>query len=186
MDLEEALKLLRSNKVEKLQYEAVSVTYALFPHKDLFYHTERVVHWARKIGKERGLDVSLLTTAAWLHDIGYVVSPKGHAKVGAEMVKKRLEKLGVEKDLIELIEDAIENHGSKGEPRTDYGHVLRLSDALAVWDPHFIGFFLLTTPCEEWREFLPEMEKKWAVIEEYGYEEKVDREGILQSIPCKE
>ncbi len=186
MELREALRLLRSRNLPLLQWEAISVTYALFHHKDLFYHTERVVHWARKLGKERGLDISILTTAAWLHDVGYAVSPKDHARVGAEAVKERLEELGLDEETAFYITDAIRNHGSRGTPETEYGHVLRLSDALAVWDPHFIGFFLLTTPCDEWRDFLPEMEKKWRVIEEYGEEERVEREKILAAIPCKE
>ncbi len=159
----------------KLSVEAAAVAYAAFGNHWIFYHTERVVAWARKLEKAHPYEA---TIAAWLHDIGRLVSDEEHAKVGAEWAKMWLKNKGLEEESIALVVDGIANHGSSTRPSTSVGHTLKLSDALSIWDPSFVVRLLQEGfEKEKLRKML---EKKWRVIEKYGAERHINKEDVLK------
>jgi len=149
-----------------------SVVVTAFDHSWLFYHTLSVLKFAKKIAEEKGLPervVKLVELSAWLHDIGYVEDAKRHREVGAAAVEKVLTKAGLPFSEVGIVVDGIRNHGTDDVPKTDVGHIIRLADALAVWDPQFVGAFVEDLFDEgERAKFRRLLDKKWRVIEEYG------------------
>jgi len=163
----EALELLRSREIEKLSKEAASVAYALLYPEFVYYHSERVLFWAVKIADDWKLEKSVVEVAAWLHDVGYAIDPDDHRRAGAEAVKRRLEEIGADEDVVSHVYDAIRNHGSKDAPRTPYGELMRFADGLGVIDPQLLGFYLPVVDEDEVKGFGKLVEKKLKVVEEY-------------------
>ena len=137
----------------------------------VLFHTKIVV----SIVKERGGD-KIDEVAAWLHDIGRAVVDKGHREVGAAWAEKWLKKFYITDEEVERILDGIRNHGTKDEPKTKTGKLLKLADALAVFD-------------EGWATMIVEYHRRWEgsdagermllkkfeVVEKMGSEEDVQR-----------
>ncbi len=99
-------------------------------------HTLRVVKLARRIAKEENADSDVVVVAAYLHDIARPIEridPKvDHAKKGAEIARKVLEKFGFPKEKMEMVAQAIEDHRFRNGkiPRTLEGKVLQDADRL--------------------------------------------------------
>ena len=73
-------------------------------------HTVEVVESARTIGRGVDLpeeDMTIVTIAAWLHDIGYFRTYAGHEEESALMAREFLEKENVPADVIRKVADCI-------------------------------------------------------------------------------
>jgi len=78
-------------------------------------HTERVLKLALHIGEKEGADLTIITLAALLHDIGRNCEDDSngkicHAEKGAELAKTLLEKHGFDQVMIEKITHCIKTH----------------------------------------------------------------------------
>jgi putative nucleotidyltransferase with HDIG domain len=75
------------------------------------FHIEPVAQYAKRLAKELGGDSEVIEAAAWLHDIGSIVSNrKDHHITGSEIAKPLLKELGFSADKIELIISCIKHH----------------------------------------------------------------------------
>ncbi len=92
-----------------------------------FEHTERVVRLCRVLGERLGADLSVLISAAILHDIGR--GEDGHAEKGAEIARIILKENGVSSDKIERIVEAIRVHSFSGGQEATSLEAQILSDA---------------------------------------------------------
>lgn len=87
-----------------------------FPVNHGFVHINNVIKNAKRLSKTFDLsshEESLLLVACTLHDIGYLDGREDHAFNGSLLAKKYLSDNGVEFRDIEVICDAIKNHGGK-------------------------------------------------------------------------
>ncbi|NPA76649.1 MAG: hypothetical protein GXN93_02755 [Candidatus Diapherotrites archaeon] len=143
----------------------------------VLFHTKIVVSLVKEKGGDRIDEV-----AAWLHDIGRAVVDKGHREVGAAWAERWVKKFYITDEEVERILDGIRNHGVNDQPKTKTGKLLKLVDALAVFDPG-------------WATMVVEYNRKWKnsdvgeklllkklpVIKELGNEEEVKwAEGVLE------
>jgi hypothetical protein len=101
-------------------------------------HANRVVQFAEEILKVEGGDPAVVVAASYLHDIGIheaekkYHSPAGHYQEmeGPPIARSLLEKLGVEKDLIDEVCDIIAHHHSPGKIQTLNFQILWEADSL--------------------------------------------------------
>jgi HD superfamily phosphodiesterase len=95
-------------------------------------HSEYIIKAAEELVKEKGIEnninINRIEIAAWLHDIGYIVSEEGHAEYSLRISKEKFE-------LDSIIEDCILNHDSKGKPVTKEGKIIQLADKLNLFYP---------------------------------------------------
>ncbi len=133
----------------------------------VLFHTKIVV----QIVKERGGD-KIDEIAAWLHDIGRAVVDDSHRAVGAIWAERWLKKFYITDEEIERILDGIKNHGTKDEPKTKTGKMLKLVDALAVFDEGWarmiVSYYTSKGKADVAKRML---EKKRRVVEELGSED---------------
>lgn len=100
-------------------------------------HVERVVRLCERIGPLEGCDMTVLRLAALLHDIGRHESDKAsgsvcHARLGAELARKELEKAAAEPELAEAVVHCVATHRFRGgaEPASIEAKVLFDADKL--------------------------------------------------------
>ncbi|OGQ98854.1 MAG: phosphohydrolase [Deltaproteobacteria bacterium RIFOXYD12_FULL_57_12] len=100
-------------------------------------HTERVHRTALHIGRLMGADLTILSAAALLHDIGrrYEMAEKGricHAEKGAELAAEILVSLDFPTAMIDAIVHCIETHRYRGQkiPKTLEARILFDADKL--------------------------------------------------------
>ena len=100
-------------------------------------HTERVFRLALHIGKKEGADMTIISLAALLHDIGRNCEAESHGRVchaekGAEMAACILEKHNLDSNLIKEIIHCIETHRFRNNkhPQTREAEVLFDADKL--------------------------------------------------------
>ncbi len=130
----------------------------------VLFHTKIVA----QIVRERGGD-KIDETAAWLHDIGRVVVDEGHRTVGAIWAGRWLKKFYITDEEIERILDGIKNHGTKDEPKTKTGKMLKIVDALAVFDEGWARMIVSYYASKGRADLAKKMlEKKKRVVEELG------------------
>ena len=131
-------------------------------------HTKIVVNLVKKRGGDEIDEI-----AAWLHDIGRAVTDEGHRTVGAIWAEKWLKKFYITDEELERIADGIRHHGTGDEPKTKTGKLLKLVDALAVfdegWARMFVGYFRAKGQTEVAKKML---EKKRQVVERMGSEDE--------------
>ena len=94
--------------------------------------TENCVNYAKRlIDDGNNIDLEIVYIVGALHDIGISKGREGHAKSSGEMVRanKELKKL-FDKDTIEMIAEAVEDHSShlSYEPRSIYGKIVADAD----------------------------------------------------------
>jgi uncharacterized protein len=100
-------------------------------------HVQRVHDLAINIGKREKVDLLILETACYLHDIERKSEMKSkgkfcHAQKGSELAKKILEKQKIDKDIIENICHCIISHRYRNEfvPKTIEAKVLFDADKI--------------------------------------------------------
>lgn len=100
-------------------------------------HVERVFKLCEHIGPLEGCDMTVLSLAALLHDIGRHESDKAsgsvcHAELGAEMARTELENAGVSPEIVSAVVHCVATHRFRGgaEPSTIEARVLFDADKL--------------------------------------------------------
>ncbi len=89
-------------------------------------HSASVAEIAVTLAKKANCDQELVETAAWVHDIGYLVEKDNHA----EHSVKLLEQKGFE--LSSEMRDCILNHGTGGKPESQEAKILQMADKLSI------------------------------------------------------
>ncbi len=119
----QSLDTLRTN-IEKM------TTHNAF-EKVHFLHVEQNII---RLAQARKLNKDVACLIAWLHDIGrikYGYYGKKHAVEGAKEAEKILQKISIEKDIVETITTAIYNHRRKHRIDDDYSELIKDADSLA-------------------------------------------------------
>ena len=98
-------------------------------------HVERVYNLCMHIGKKENADMEILKFASILHDIGREEQDKNkgkicHARKGAELAIKLLQKHGFDNEKINRIKHCIETHRFRGDkiPESKEAKILFDSD----------------------------------------------------------
>lgn len=159
----------KDHRVEDLLLRSRNLAAALLDPYVLF-HTKVVASLVKKRGGDRIDEV-----AAWLHDTGRVVTDDGHRDVGYLWAKKWLKKFYITDEEIERILDGIKNHGTKDDPKTKTGKMLKLVDALAVFDEGWAAMILkYYESVGKIEKAIKMLRKKASVIHELGSPEDVE------------
>jgi len=97
-------------------------------------HVMRVRDLALRIAREmgEGVDLELVELAALLHDIARHVDERKHAELSARFARILLELAGLDRERIEIVAQAIEDHSfsSGRRPRNIVGAILSDADKL--------------------------------------------------------
>ena len=95
-----------------------------------YEHTSRVIETCRHIGKIEKANLTILLPAALLHDISR--EDNNHAQSGADQARSILTKYGYDKEMIEMISQAISTHSFSGHkpPKTLEAKILSDADKL--------------------------------------------------------
>ena len=106
-----------------------------FPVNHGFVHIYHVIENGKHIAKVFGLDdkqTNQLLVACALHDIGYIKGRHDHAKNGGEFSRDVLKNFGFNQFDVEVISNAISNHGGDDEScyKDAISRCLVLSDKL--------------------------------------------------------
>ena len=102
----------------------------------LLVHSKKVKEIAVLLGNRKNLDVETLEIAGWIHDIGYIIDEKEHAKNSFEI----LEKEGYE--ISETLKDCILNHGHTKKPLTPEGEIFQMADYISMIYKDILNTFL--------------------------------------------
>jgi uncharacterized protein len=92
-------------------------------------HVSFVARNARKFAVELKADPAVAEIAALVHDVNYLVAPRGGASVGSEMRAKILRDVGLDSDSIALIEDVVVTAETRVRGRDISREAMALSDA---------------------------------------------------------
>lgn len=96
-------------------------------------HMNDVVSYTKELLNTVDLEINIdvcIISAYW-HDVGRIKTDKGHEKLSAEMLKKKMEQLRYNDDLIDECYKTIENHKWNMQPQTTEGLILKDADKLA-------------------------------------------------------
>jgi uncharacterized protein len=105
-----------------------------------FFHCQRVVELALKIGQKEKADLWVLQLAGWLHDLGAAQGRKNHELRSAKKAQKILADFGIEQKTIDKVVECVKNHRySTGKAVTLEDKVLRDADKLDVMGAIGIG-----------------------------------------------
>jgi len=107
-------------------------------------HFIPVANYAKKLSREKNVDLELLEIASFLHDIGSIkYGRENHHITGAEIAEKKLKELNYPNEKIELVKKCILNHrGSKKNIlTTPEERIIAEADCLTFFD-NLEGYFL--------------------------------------------
>jgi len=84
-------------------------------------------------------DEHVVMLGAILHDVGYLKDHKNHESVGYEQATEILEEheIKLSKKQLEILEEAISEHGYKSQPESIEAKIIASADALAHLNPQF-------------------------------------------------
>jgi uncharacterized protein len=108
-----------------------------YGEEPFYCHFSQVVKYAGNLADKLGGDKEVVTVAAWLHDIGSIISGrKNHHITGAAIAEKKLKELGYPINKIELVKKCILNHrGSQNSKRnTVEEKIVADADAISNFD----------------------------------------------------
>lgn len=116
------------------RYALTRLERELSPH--LHYHSvqhtrDDVVPAVQRLAKQvgiTGIDLLLLETAAWYHDIGYLFRRDGHEAAGVEICRRVLPRWGYSADHIEHIANIIMSTRLPQSPQDIHGKILADAD----------------------------------------------------------
>ncbi len=109
---------------------------ALSEKPDILAHTSRVVGYCKAIGRTEDVDMDILISSAWLHDICWsrlMMSPENlaiHAEESAKVAKDVLNKINMSDRVTEKIVTAISVHESLPENPSIEARILFEADHL--------------------------------------------------------
>ena len=107
------------------------------------FHIIPMVNYAKKLADELGGDKEIILIAAWLHDIGSVISGReDHHITGAKIADIKLKELKYPTDKIELVKKCILNHrGSRPSKKNNIEEkIIAEADAMSNFD-NIAGIF---------------------------------------------
>jgi uncharacterized protein len=127
------------------QYALNRLEHELSPR--LFYHSlwhtqDDVVPSAERLADlagVTGLDRLLLSTAAWYHDLGFVVQRQNHEEVGAQIAAEVLPQFGYTDEQIERIKGMIMATRLPQSPRNLHEEILADADLDALGRDDFLN-----------------------------------------------
>jgi len=102
-----------------------------------YHHVRHVELYAKKLSKQRHLDINVGIAIALMHDLGRIkggIYGKEHAAMGAQIAKKWLKKLDVAAETSCVITTAIMNHNQKKNIQDSYSELIKDADSLAHKD----------------------------------------------------
>jgi putative nucleotidyltransferase with HDIG domain len=99
-------------------------------------HSEAVVMIAAILAKKFKADVSAVTIAGWVHDIGRTIESENHPQHSVALIEKEGFKLEP------IVKDCIINHSSHCKPQTKEGKILQASDKLSILSIPVLKYFL--------------------------------------------
>lgn len=171
MDKKECLKNIESFAEELLSKGAVC---ELQYHN--IEHTKRVVRNAEFIGNIENVNddqMFIIMAIAWFHDLGYTNCYDGHEDGSIAIAKKFLASQGVEKEIVEVIEQGINATRVPQKPTT---HIEKIIADADLFDLGTDDYFELSEKLfAEWNECVsPEsIEKQWSFslnfLKEHNY-----------------
>lgn len=98
-----------------------------------YWHAQRVVKMAKRIGKEEGADLKVLELAGWMHDIEVKKGRKNHEIRSAKSAEKILTDLDFPADFITTVVKCVKNHRfTTGKAETLEEKILQDADKLDV------------------------------------------------------
>lgn len=98
-----------------------------------FWHCQRVVNLALRIGQKEKANLQVLELSAWLHDLGATQGRKNHEIRSAKQAKVILNKLKIDSEIIDRVIACIKNHRfTTGKVETIEDAVLRDADKLDI------------------------------------------------------
>jgi uncharacterized protein len=112
---------------------------------DLYYHnlvhTKNVVSAALELAASEGItneaDLTFLLTAAWFHDVGYVVGYEHHERESCKMARELLPQAGFNKQQIDIVCKLIMKTHVPQEPETILEKILCDADLDYLGQPEF-------------------------------------------------
>lgn len=120
------------NKNKKLIDIAIEKTKKL--DDDLLHfigHTHDVIDYIKELLENYEANKEVCIIAAYWHDVGRVVVDEGHEEKSGEMLKKEMQKLGYEDEMIEQCYLAVVNHKRSSNPPTIEAKIVRDADKIA-------------------------------------------------------
>lgn len=108
-----------------------------YGYEPFSFHFVPVVRYATQLTEILGGDKEVIILAAWLHDIGSIISGrKDHHITGSLIAEKKLQDLHYPQDKIDIIKECIYNHrGSQHhERKTIEEQIVADADTLSTFD----------------------------------------------------
>lgn len=96
-------------------------------HYHGYHHTLDVVIASQKIGGLEGVsekDLTLLQTAAWYHDSGFLISYDNHEELGCQIASEQLPICGYSNEQLEYVKDMIMATKIPQKPKDYLGQIL--------------------------------------------------------------
>jgi len=107
------------------------------------FHFAPTADYAEKLAAELGGDKEIVVIAAWLHDIGSIVSGReDHHITGAAIAEQKLKELNYPADKIELVKKCILNHrgSQQNEAASLEEQIVVAADTMSAFD-NIAGLF---------------------------------------------
>ena len=107
-------------EVRKFVEEESKKPNAKYGYEPYEFHLVPMRNYAVRLAEKLGADIEIVEIAAWLHDIGSIVSGReNHHITGAEIAERRLKEFSYPLEKIERVRSCILNHrGSVNNHRT--------------------------------------------------------------------
>lgn len=97
-----------------IEHNAIKHANPVLNFRNRFWHTRRVLEWAKKIVVDYpDCDSKALYTAAVFHDIGYARGKQNHAIIGAEIFEEYAQSAGFDNEFTAFVAYLIRFHSSK-------------------------------------------------------------------------
>jgi predicted metal-dependent HD superfamily phosphohydrolase len=142
-----------------------------------FEHTSKVVEAANEIGIGEKLnenDLEIVLTAAWFHDIGFVVGPKNHEEGSKKIAKNYLSDIGYSNDKIEQVLSCIDATKMPQNPKTKLEKIISDADLFHLGSEGFNNKSSLLRSewellCNEFFDDIEWLQKNEKFISEHKY-----------------
>lgn len=125
------------NKIKNFVEEECKKSSSKYGYEPFIFHFIPVVRYAEELVNNMGGDKEVILIAAWLHDIGSIISGRdNHHITGAKIAEEKLKEFGYPIEKIELIKKCILNHrGSVGNARlSTEEQIIADADAMSNFD----------------------------------------------------
>lgn len=110
-------------------------------YHDIGHTADDVVPAARRLARAEGVTGHaeiLLLTAAWFHDLGFIVQADGHEAIGVEIARRVLPAMGYDDADLAVIDGLIGATKMPQQPRSDLARILADADLDVLGRADFI------------------------------------------------